>query len=370
MFLPIMQLIKDYPHKAFNNSQNIFFVKNKLSRFLALAVFSAISLPAVTQAASPTQEVNLYTTREPQLVAPMLELFTANTGIKVNTVFVKDGLIERVKTEGAKSSADVLMTVDIGNLLDLVDAKVVQPVDSKILNDAIPARLRSANNDWFALSLRDRVLYANVGSGIKSFEYESLADPKYKGQVCIRAGQHPYNIALIAAMIAHNGEAETETWLRGVKANLARKATGGDRNVARDILGGICNVGIANAYYAGQMKSAPLGSEQRTWGDAIEVIQPTFKKSGGTFVNISGAAVAKSAPNRENAVKLMEFLVSDAAQALYADTNFEYPVKAGVKVNAVIESFGTLKPDTMPLTDVAKYRKRASELVDKVGFDQ
>ena len=326
--------------------------------------------PTASIAATPTNEVNLYTTREPKLIAPMLELFTANSGIKVNTVFVKDGLIERVKTEGTKSGADVLMTVDIGNLLDLVDAQVVQPVHSKTLNEAVPSYLRSSNNDWFALSLRDRVLYANVGSGIKSFEYESLSDPKFKGQVCIRSGQHPYNIALIAAMIAHNGEAATETWLRGVKSNLARKATGGDRNVARDILGGICNIGIANAYYAGQMKSAPAGSEQRAWGDAIEVIQPTFKKTGGTFVNISGVALAKSSPNRENAVKLMEFLMSDAAQALYADTNFEYPVKAGVKVNAVIENFGILKPDTMPLTEVAKYRKRASELVDQVGFDQ
>jgi len=344
--------------------------KNLFTRFFIFSTIAMMSLPAITQAASSTQEVNLYTTREPQLIAPMIELFTANTSIKVNTVFVKDGLIERVKTEGSKSSADVLMVVDIGNLLDLVDANVVQPIDSKILNDAIPARLRGANNEWFALSLRDRVLYANVGSGIKTFEYESLADPKYKGQVCIRSGQHPYNIALFAAMIAHNGEAATETWLRGVKANLARKATGGDRNVARDILGGICNIGIANAYYAGQMKSAPLGNEQRTWGDAIEVVQPTFKKTGGTFVNISGAAVAKSAPNRENAVKLMEFLVSDAAQTLYADTNFEYPVKVGVKVNTIIESFGTLKPDLLPLTEVAKYRKLASELVDKVGFDQ
>jgi iron(III) transport system substrate-binding protein len=361
-----MRLLSQSKHAA----QMMINPKKFQGHLMALAAITVMSVPAITHAASPAEEVNLYTTREPQLIAPMLELFTANTGIKVNTVFVKDGLIERVKTEGNKSSADVLMTVDIGNLLDLVDANVVQPIDSKILNEAIPAPLRGVDNNWFALSLRDRVLYANVGSGIKTFEYESLADPKYKGQVCIRSGQHPYNTALIAAMIAHNGEAATETWLRGVKANLARKATGGDRNVARDILGGICNVGIANAYYAGQMKSAAVGSEQRTWGDAIEVIQPTFRKSGGTFVNISGAAVAKSSPNRENAVKLMEFLVSDAAQALYADTNFEYPVKAGVKVNAIVESFGILKPDTLPLTEVAKYRKRASELVDKVGFDQ
>lgn len=333
----------------------------------SVLVSAVVTSPTVAQG---SQEVNLYTTREPQLINPILELFTANTGIKVNTVFVKDGLLERVKAEGAKSNADVMMTVDIGNLLDLVEAGLVQPVDSPVLKAAIPAHLRSAQNDWFALSLRDRVLYANQGSGIQSFEYESLADPKFKGQVCIRSGQHPYNTALIAAMIAHNGVEQTQAWLKGVKANLARKATGGDRNVARDILGGICNIGIANAYYAGQMKASPAGSEQRQWGDAIEVIQPTFKKSGGTFVNISGAAVAKTAPNRDNAVKLMEFFLSDAAQGLYADANFEYPVKAGVKVNAIIESFGKLKPDTLPLTEIAKYRKQASQLVDQVGFDQ
>lgn len=214
------------------------------------------------------------------------------------------------------------------------------------------------------------LLFANKSSQLKSFEYESLADPEWKGKVCIRSGQHPYNITLIAAMIAHNGEAATEAWLTGVKTNLARKATGRDRNVARDILGGICNVGIENSNYAGQMMSAPAGIEQRAWGDAIEVIQPTFKKSGGSFVNISGAALTKSAPNRENAVKLMEFLVSDPAQDMFADNNFEYPVKAGVKVNAIVESFGTLKPDTLSLAEVAKYHKRASELVEQVRFDQ
>ncbi len=333
-----------------------------------MAVIALLSgLPAQGYAA---QEVSLYTTREPKLILPLLESFTAKTGIKVNTVFVKSGLIERVKTEGEKSPADVLMTVDIGNLLDLVDHGVTQPIQSNTLNDAIPAHLRGEDGQWYALSLRDRVLYADKSLQLKSFHYEDLADPKWKGKVCIRSGQHPYNNALIASMIAHNGVEQTEKWLRGVKSNLARKPAGGDRDVARDILGGICDIGLANAYYAGQMKTSAPGTDARKWGDAIAVLRPTFTKTGGTFVNISGASVAKYAPNKDNAVKLLEYLVSDEAQGMYAKANFEYPVKPGATKEATIESFGPLTVDTTPLTEVAKYRKQASELVDRVRFDQ
>lgn len=319
--------------------------------------------------AHAAQEVSLYTTREPKLILPLLESFTTKTGIKVNTVFVKSGLIERVKTEGEKSPADVLMAVDIGNLIDLVENGVTQPITSAVLNSAIPPHLRSEDGQWFALSLRDRVLYADKGLQVKSFTYENLADPKWKGKVCIRSGQHPYNNALIASMIAHNGLEQTEKWLRGVKANLARKPAGGDRDVARDILGGICDIGLANAYYAGQMKTSAQGTDARKWGEAITVVRPTFAKTGGTFVNISGASVAKYAPNKENAVKLLEFLVSDEAQGIYAKANFEYPVKPGAPKEATIESFGPLHVDPTPLKDVARYRKQASELVDRVRFD-
>lgn len=314
-------------------------------------------------------EVNLYTTREPQLIQPLLDTFTADTGVAVNTIFVKDGLIERVKAEGDRSPADVLMTVDVGNLVDLVDQGVTQSIDSNTLNETIPANLRGANGHWYALSLRDRVIYAAEDLNVGPLTYESLADPKWAGKFCIRSGQHPYNTALFAAMIAHNGAFATEKWLEGVKSNLARKATGGDRDVARDILGGICDIGLANAYYAGGMKTAELGSDNRQWGDAIDVIRPTFEKTGGTFVNITGAAVAKSSPNRDNAIKFLEFLVSDKAQTVYANANFEYPVKAGVPTNAVVESFGELKVDPMPVAEVANYRKQASEMVDKVGFN-
>jgi iron(III) transport system substrate-binding protein len=216
--------------------------------------------------------------------------------------------------------------------------------------------------------MRARVLYKAKDVELASFTYEELADPKWKGKVCIRAGQHPYNTALIAAFIARHGEEKTEAWLTGVKANLARKAGGGDRDVARDILGDICDIGPANSYYVGLMRSGAGGPEQLPWGEAIDVVLPTFE-GGGTHVNISGASLAKNAPNKEAAIQLLEFLVSDEGQKLYADANFEYPVKANVPANEIIASFGTLNVDTLSLAEIARHRKVASELVDKVGFD-
>ena len=315
-------------------------------------------------------ELNLYTTREPGLVQPLLDAFTAETGIKVNTVMLRDGLTERLAAEGERSPADVLMTVDTGRLLDVVEAGHTQAIDSAVLTAAIPAHLRSADGQWFALSLRDRVVYADKDLDLSGFTYEDLADEKWKGRVCIRSGQHPYNTSLFAAMIAHNGAQATENWLSAVKGNLARKAAGGDRDVARDILAGICDIGIANAYYVGRMKNAEEGSEQRAWGDAIQVVRPVFAAdNGGTHVNISGAAVARHAPNRDNAVKLLEYLVGEQAQSLYARANYEYPVRAGVELDPVVASFGAMNIDPLPLAEVVANRKLASELVDKVGFD-
>lgn len=350
-------------------SQQNFHIRSILRQLVLSSTLLGTSALATAVMAAASPEVNLYTTREPQLILPILENFTNDTGVKVNTVFVKDGLIERVKAEGEKSPADVLMTVDVGNLVDLVEQGVTQPIESTVLNEAIAKNLRGPNGHWYALSLRDRVAYVAKDVALENITYEELADPKWKGKFCIRSGQHPYNTALFAAMIAHNGPQATEKWLRDLKANLGRKATGGDRNVARDILGGICDIGLANAYYVGRMRTAEPGSDNRAWGDAIKVIRPTFAKTGGTFVNITGAAVAKSAPNRGNAVKLMEYLVSDKAQSMYADANFEMPVKKGVAISPVIASFGELIVDPMPVADVAKYRKQASELVDKVGFN-
>ena len=269
-------------------------------------------------------EVNLYTTREPVLMQPLLKEFSQKTGVKVNTVFIKDGLLERVKAEGRRSPADVMLTVDFGNLVDLVESGLTQRVDSKILNKSIPGNLRAANGHWYALSMRARAVYVSKDRvPLSAISYEDLANPKWKGKICIRSGSHPYNTGLIAAYIAHHGEKEAETWLRGVKANLARPASGGDRDVARDILGKICDIGVANTYYVGTMRTGD--AEQQRWGNAINVVLPRFK-NGGTHVNVSGAVVSKYAPNRKEAVQLLEFLASDHAQAIYAKSDFEYPV--------------------------------------------
>ena len=334
---------------------------------LLIACGAAVLLQAGALAAG-AEELNLYTTREPKLVEPLLEAFTAETGIDVNTIFLKDGMPERVEQEGEASPADVLMTVDIGNLVDLVDRGLTQPVDSAVLAEAIPENLRDKDGNWFALSLRARALYAAKELDLTSFKYEDLSNPEWKGKVCIRSGQHPYNIALTAAYITHHGAEETKAWLEGVKANLARTAGGGDRDVARDIMGGICDIGIANTYYVGLMRSGAGGPDQEKWAEAIRLILPTFD-NGGTQVNVSGAAVAKYAPNRDGAVKLLEFLVSDEAQKIYADANFEYPVKAGVPVNELVGEFGALNIDATDLTEIARERKTASELTDEVGFD-
>ena len=337
-------------------------------RVAALAcVMGGLSAP-VSQAAA--QELNLYTVREPGLIKPLIAAFTAKTGIKVNTVFMNDGLAERVEAEGARSPADLLMTVDIAKLLDIVDKGLAQPVRSATLDAAIPAQLRDPEGRWFALSLRARLIYAaKTRVDAKAISYEDLADPKWKGKICIRSGQHPYNTALIAAYIAHHGEAAAETWLRGIKANLARKATGGDREVARDIMGELCDVGVGNSYYVGLMRSGAGGPDQEKWGQAIRVLLPVFS-NGSTHVNASGVVLAKHAPNPAQAIQFMEFLVSDEGQKILAEANFEYPVKAGAPMSPLIAELGTLTPDQLPLAEIAKNRKAASLLAERIGFDQ
>lgn len=313
-------------------------------------------------------ELNLYTSREPGLIEPLLKAFTDSTGITVNTIFLKDGLAERVASEGEASPADILMAVDVGNMADLVERGLTQPVESEVLTASIPENLRDPGNQWFALSTRARVVYAAKDLDLDAITYEDLADPKWKGKLCIRSGQHPYNTALFSAYMAHHGAEATEEWLSGIKANLARKAGGGDRDGAKDILGGICDIAVANSYYVGRMRSADSGDEQKAWGDAIKVLLPSFE-DGGTHVNISGAALAKYAVNKDEAIKLLEFLVSDEAQKIYAEANYEHPVKPGAPVDPLVASFGELKVDSVPLTEIVTYRKQASELVDKVGFD-
>jgi iron(III) transport system substrate-binding protein len=313
-------------------------------------------------------EVNIYTTREPGLIQPLLDAFTAATGTAVNTVFLQEGIPERLEAEGASSPADVLMTVDFGALIDLVNRGLTQPVASEALEATVPAALRDPDGNWFALSSRARVVYAANDLDIDAITYEDLADERWRGKLCIRSGQQPYNTALIASYIAHHGEEAAEAWLEGLKANQARPAAGGDRDGARDIAAGICDIAVANTYYVGLMRSGAGGPDQEEWGKAFKVLLPTFE-DGGTQVNVSGAGVARHAPNREEAIRLLEFLASDEAQKIYAEANFEYPVNPNAIVHPLIAAFGTLDADDLALVEILPYRAKASELVDKVNFD-
>lgn len=337
---------------------------------LALAPSAILASGAVAQE-SGAQSVNVYTTREPGLIQPLFDAFTQSTGVKVNAIFVESGITERVEAEGENSPADLITVVDYGVLSELVKRGLTQKVESPVLDAAVPANLRDPEGAWYALSMRARVIYVSADRvDARSMTYEDLADPKWKGRVCIRSGQHPYNTSLFAAMIAKDGAPETEAFLTALKGNLGRTAGGGDRDVARDILADICDVGLGNSYYVGLMRSGKGGPEQEEWAKAIRVILPTFADGKGSHVNVSGAVVAKHAPNRANAVKLLEFMVSHEAQDIYARSNFEYPVTAGAPIDPIIAALGKLSVDPLPLSELSDHRKEASNLVDKVGFDQ
>jgi len=331
---------------------------------LAALAASTVGLaaPALAQGA-----VNVYTYREAALIKPLFDAFTADTGIKVNTISAAQGLEQRIASEGQNSPADVLLTVDIGRLKDAVDLGIVQPVRTEALESLVPAPYRDPNGSWYGVSLRGRVVYASKERVPQTaITYEELADPKWRGKICIRSGQHIYNNALFAAVVAKHGEAKAEEWLKGLKANLAKKPSGGDREVARDIASGQCDIGLGNTYYWALMLNKE--AERKPWAEATKVILPTFE-GGGTHVNVSGTALVKSAPHKENAVRLMEWLASDKAQALYADLNFEYPIRPGIALNPTVAGYGPLKADPLPIARIGENKKAASTLVDRVGFD-
>jgi iron(III) transport system substrate-binding protein len=332
----------------------------------ALAALASALVPGFAAAAHAEQAVNVYSYREPSLIDPILKTFEAETGIKVNVVYSKDGLIERMAAEGRNSPADILLTAESGLLIQAKAAGVTQALKSDALEKAIDPKLRDPEGHWFALTQRARVVYASKDRVKQdAITYEELAEPKWKGKICIRSGQHTYNIALIASIIAHDGEEKAEKWLSGLRDNLARKPAGGDREGVRDVQAGLCDLAIGNTYYMAAMLKNP---EQKPWADAVRIMFPN-SEGRGTHVNISGAALAAQAPNRDNAVKLLEFLASSEAQEIYAERNGEYPVIAAAKTSDLVKSWGELNADKIPLSELAALRQKASELVDKVRFD-
>jgi iron(III) transport system substrate-binding protein len=333
-----------------------------------LLTLTAVAASAFTAPSMAAEEVNVYSYRQPFLVEPMFKAFTEETGIKVNVMFSDKGLAEKIKQEGEYSPADVVLTTDISRLVELADKEVVQSVNSDTINGNIPSQYRDDEGEWFALTLRTRNVYSSrdrVGRLGNDFDYADLANPEYKGKICTRSGKHPYNVSLVASMIAHDGEAETQAWLEGVKANLARKPQGNDRAQVKAIKEGLCDVSLGNSYYLGKMVNDP---EQVPWAESVYINFPG-QEANGTHVNVSGMAMAKYAPNQDNALKLMEFLTADKAQQLYAEVNYEYPVKEGVKRSELVASWGDYTADVLPLEKVAENHAAAVRLLDEVKFD-
>jgi len=333
----------------------------KITRSIAAMLAFASATPVLAD------EVNVYSYRQPELIQPLLDAFTRDTGINVNVAFLNKGMIERLLAEGKRSPADIILTTDISRLAKAVEAEVTQPVHSDILHARIPAAFRDPDDQWFGLTTRARIVYASrerVGPG-EVTTYEDLADEKWRGRICTRSGSHAYMVALTSAVIYHLGEDGAKTWLEGVKANLARKPQGNDRAQVKAIWAGECDISLGNTYYMGAMLADP---DQVAWANSIRLEFPTFE-NGGTHVNVSGAAMTKAAPNHDSALKFLEFLASDEAQEIYSSVVYEYPVASDVPISPAVAAWGSFTPDDVNLMDLAALRADALRITQEVDFD-
>ena len=337
---------------------------NRLAHSLGICAL-VVGAAATAQA---QQVVNVYSARHYQTDEAMYANFTTQTGIKINRLDGKEEeLVERIKNEGASSPADILITVDASRL-ELADkAGLFQPVQSKALEARIPANMRTPN--WLAFSTRARVIVYNTAAINPEWvqTYEDLGDPRLKGQVCVRSGSHPYNLSLGAALLSHDGEAKTEAWARGLVANFARAPKGGDTDQLRAVAAGECGVALSNSYYVARLMRSTKPEDVKDMA-ALTVVWPN-QKTWGTHVNVSGAGVIKTAPNRANAVKFLEYLASDSAQAYFADGNNEWPVVKGVSVkNPALDKLGPFKADELAVEKWAPNTSVAQKVFDRAGW--
>lgn len=328
----------------------------------------AAALLAAGAAGAHAQVLNLYTARHYQTDEALYANFTKETGIKINRIEGKeDELLERIKNEGASSPADVFITVDASRLEIADKAGVFAPVQSKLLEQRVPAHLRTAN--WLAFSTRARVIVYNAKTIKPEWvqTYEDLAHPRLKGQVCVRSGSHPYNLSLGAALITQHGEAKTEEWAKGVVANFARAPKGGDTDQLRAVAAGECGVAVSNSYYVARLMRSTKPEDVKDMA-ALTVVWPN-QKTWGTHVNVSGGGLIKTAPNKANAVRFLEYLASDSAQTYFADGNNEWPVvkTASVK-NPALDKLGTFKADETPLAKWAPNTASAQKVFDRAGW--
>lgn len=312
--------------------------------------------------------LNLYSARHYQTDEKLYDNFSKQTGIKINRIEGKEEeLMERIRNEGANSPADVFITVDAARLATADALGLFAPVRSKVLESRIPAHLRT--DTWFSFSTRARVIIYNR-SALKAEDvasYASLADPKLKGKLCSRSGAHPYNLSLVSSLIAHDGEAKTEEWAKGVVANFARAPKGGDTDQIKSVAAGECGVAVSNTYYLARLIRSDKMDERRMM-ERVGIVWPN-QAGAGTHINISGGGLVKTSKNPEAAVKFLEYLASEEAQRYFADGNNEWPVVAGVATsNPALDAMGKFKADNLPIGTLAKNIVAAQKLLDRAGY--
>ncbi len=334
-------------------------------------MFKKLVLGSLVLASSivAASEVNVYSHRHYDTDKKLFKMFEEKTGVKVNVVNAKaSALIKRMESEGAKSPADVLITVDAGRLFQATQKDLLQSVESMYLTKNIPERLRDKDNKWFALTKRARVAVYKTGTGVEKelTTYEDLANLKFKGQIMVRSSDNIYNQSLMAAIIAHHGEEKALKWAKGVVANMANPPKGNDRYQVKAVANGIGKIAIANTYYIGKM----VDNKDKAQAEAVKKVKILFPKfeNGGTHINVSGAGVAKYAPNKENAIKFIEFLASPDAQKLFAEANFEYPVLAGTPSSKLVSSWGTFEDDTISINTLGENNAKAVKIFDQAGW--
>lgn len=344
---------------------------NKSKRLILNTIIAALGSSVYANTLSAA-EVNIYSARQPFLIAPILAAFTEHTGIVTNIIYTSSNLVERLKIEGERSVVDLILTSDVAPLYQLANLDLTQPVSSVILQQNIPESFRDPQQQWFGLTSRARIIYASKTrvTAADITDYEQLMDKKWRGRICSRSAKHNYMLSLIGSMLLAKGEQFTEQWLIAVKANLARKPQGNDRAQVKAISEGVCDIALVNTYYFGKMLTNKRKPEQIAWAKSVKLIFPN-QKNRGSHMNISGIALAKNAPHKEHAIKLMEYLSGDEAQYTYAQNNHEFPVRKNTQHSKLLQQYmPEFIQDKASLAEIAKQRSRVLALIKRVGFDQ
>ena len=332
-------------------------------------IFGVLLMAVISSGTAWAESLGIYTHRQPFLLEPILEAYTKKTGVKFQTVYSPKGLAARLKAEGERTEADLVLTVDISRIKELADTGLLAPLASDTLNKHVPSHLRDANDRWTALSLRARIIAVSkerVGKEAIT-TIEDLASPKWQGRVCSRKGSHVYNRAVLASLIAHNGEEAAKNWTLGFVDNLARRPQGNDRAQAKAIYSGQCDVALMNTYYYGKMKFAKDKPEQQKWADSIEIA--FFNQDGrGQHVNISAAGITKGSKKKELARAFLEWVTSEEAQQIYTKVNFEYPVNPNAQLSEEVASWGTFKMDMLPMNVIADNSPQAQRIINETGW--